>query len=87
MFFSVTLLGFIMPTGSQLSLMFQHKLAGTASALLGSLQFGFGAIITTVTGIYASSGSIGLISIMLICGFISALMCLFLFPKTLTNYH
>jgi len=87
MFFSVTLLGFIMPTGSQLSLMFQHKLAGTASALLGSLQFGFGAIITTVTGIYASSGSIGLISIMLICAFISALMCLFLFPKTLTNYH
>ena len=87
-FISVTLLGFIMPTGSQLSLMFQHKLAGTASALLGALQFGFGAIATTLTGIYASSGGLGLISIMFICAFISAVMCLILFPKQLIpSYH
>ena len=87
-FISVTLLGFIMPTGSQLSLMFQHKLAGTASALLGALQFGFGAIATTLTGIYASSGSLGLISIMFSCAFISAIMCLILFPKQLIpSYH
>lgn len=87
-FISVTLLGFIMPTGSQLSLMFQHKLAGTASALLGALQFGFGAIATTLTGIYASSGGLGLISIMFICALISAVMCLILFPKQLIpSYH
>ena len=82
-FIAVALLGFIMPTGSQLSLMFQHKLAGTASALLGALQFGFGAIITTITGLYASSDSIGLMSIMFICALISALMCIVLFPKQL----
>lgn len=83
MFFAVSLLGFIMPTGSQLALMYQHKLVGTASALLGSMQFCFGAIITAVTGAFVSSGSIGLISIITICAFISALMCLILFPKKL----
>ena len=87
MFISVALLGFIMPTGSQLSLMHQHKLVGTASALLGALQFGFGAIITTVTGYYAASGSFGLISIMFVCALVSALMCIFLFPKKLTEQH
>ncbi|WP_252150006.1 hypothetical protein [Acinetobacter cumulans] len=35
-----------MPTGTQLALTFQHQNAGTASALLGALQFGFGAVIT-----------------------------------------
>lgn len=83
MFIAVALLGFIMPTGSQLSLMYQHKLAGTASALLGSMQFCFGAIITAVTGSFVSSGSIGLISIMTICALVSALMCLLIFPKKL----
>jgi len=37
LFIVVALLGFIMPIGIQLALIFQHKNAGTASALLGSL--------------------------------------------------
>ncbi|MCW8039337.1 MULTISPECIES: hypothetical protein [Acinetobacter] len=37
LFIAVALLGFIMPTGTQLALMFQHKNTGAASALLGSL--------------------------------------------------
>ncbi|WP_216938533.1 MFS transporter, partial [Acinetobacter sp. BY484] len=85
LFMAVTLLGFIMPTGSQLALMHQHTLVGTASALLGSLQFGFGALATTLTGIYASSGSISLISIIFICALVSGLMCLILFPKKLLS--
>ena len=80
-FIAVTLLGFIMPTGSQLALMHQHKLAGTASALLGSMQFFFGAIITAITGAFVAYGSFGLIGIMSACALISAIMCLFLFPK------
>lgn len=86
-FIAVALLGFIMPTGSQLALMHQHKLAGTASALLGALQFGFGALITTLTGHYASAGALGLISIMFICALISALLCIFTFPKNFNKQY
>lgn len=83
LFIAVALLGFIMPTGSQLALMLQHKNAGTASALLGALQFGFGAIITTLTGTFSSFGGLGLVIIMFACAFISALLCLITFPKHL----
>lgn len=84
-FIIVSLLGFIMPTGSQLALMHQHEHIGTASALLGALQFGFGAMITTVTGAYANYGSLGLISIIFVCAAMSALLCLFAFPKISSN--
>ncbi|WP_257224778.1 multidrug effflux MFS transporter [Acinetobacter sp. YH12096] len=83
LFIAVALLGFIMPTGSHLSLMFQHKNAGTASALLGALQFGFGAIITTLTGKFSNFGSLGLVTIMFACALISAQLCLISFPKHL----
>ena len=83
LFIAVALLGFIMPTGSQLALMFQHKNAGTASALLGALQFGFGAIITTLTGKFSNFGSLGLVTIMFACALISAQLCLISFPKHL----
>ena len=83
LFIAVALLGFIMPTGSQLALMFQHKNAGTASALLGALQFGFGAIITSLTGTFSSFGGLGLVTIMFACALISALLCLITFPKQL----
>lgn len=85
LFIVVTLLGFIMPTGSQLALMFQHKNAGTASALLGSMQFCFGALITTVTGLFAAQGGFALVSIIFVCAFISTLLCWILFPKQLGN--
>lgn len=81
LFIVVALLGFIMPTGSQLALMNQHEHAGTASALLGAMQFGFGAIITTITGACAIYGGFGLITIMFICATISTVLCVFAFPK------
>lgn len=83
LFIAVALLGFIMPTGSQLALMHQGRNAGTASALLGSMQFGFGAIITTLTGIFAAYAGLGLITIIFICAALSALLCWFIFPKKL----
>ncbi|ANF83121.1 Bcr/CflA family drug resistance efflux transporter [Acinetobacter sp. NCu2D-2] len=83
LFIAVALLGFIMPTGSQLALMHQGRNAGTASALLGSMQFGFGAIITTITGLFAAYAGLGLISIIFVCAALSAAMCLILFPKKL----
>ena len=86
-FIVVALLGFIMPTGSQLALMHQHQHAGTASALLGSMQFGFGAIITTITGACAVYGGFGLISIIFICAMLSTLLCLLVFPKETLEEH
>lgn len=83
LFIAVALLGFIMPTGTQLALMFQHKNTGTASALLGSLQFGFGAIVTAITGASSSAGGFGLVSIIAVCALIAALACLILLPKQL----
>lgn len=83
LFVVVSLLGFIMPTGSQLALMRQHEHTGTASALLGSMQFGAGAIISAITGALAIWGSFGLVMIMFICALISALMCHVLFEKNI----
>lgn len=88
LFIAIALLGFIMPTGTQLALMFQHKNAGTASALLGALQFGFGAIVTAVTGAYSFAGGFGLVSIMATCALIATLACLLFMPKqfAMTNH-
>lgn len=84
-FFAIALLGFIMPTGSQLTLMLQHQNSGTASALLGALQFGFGAFIILLTGIFSQHGSFGLVSIMFACALISTVLCLVFFPKQLAT--
>lgn len=81
LFLAVTLLGLLMPTGSQLALQQQGPVAGTASALLGSLQFGFGALVTVVSGALAHYGGIGLVSVMATCAGVSALMCLLLLPR------
>ena len=81
LFVTISLLGFLMPTGSQLALMHQRKLAGTASALMGSMQFGAGAIITGVSGALVAWGSVGLVLIMLACAGVSALICVVAFPR------
>lgn len=81
LFLTVTLLGLIMPTGSQLALIQQREHSGTASALLGSLQFGAGAVVAGVSGALAHFGAMGLIHVMLSCAAVSALICLTTFPR------
>jgi len=83
LFIAVTSLGFLMPTGSQLALLRQGQFAGTASALMGSMQFGAGALIAGVSGALAYMGGIGLTLIMLACAATSMLICLAFFPKRL----
>ncbi len=83
LFVTVSLLGFIMPTGSQLALMHQGQYAGTASALMGAMQFGAGAIVTGVSGAMASMGSLGLVAVMLVCALASTLICWIAFPRRL----
>ena len=83
MFIAVTVLGFIMPTGTQLSLMQQGRHSGTASALLGAMQFGFGAIVSALTGTFAMHGAVGLITIMCSCALIAILLTFIVLPKKL----
>ena len=83
LFIIVSLLGFIMPTGSQLALMRQHENTGTASALLGAMQFGSGAIISAITGSLALYGAIGLVIVIFMCALISVGLCYTLFEKEL----
>ena len=83
LFVAIALMGFIMPTGSQLALLQQGKYAGTASALLGSMQFAAGAIVTAISGALVYLGSVGLVTIMLVCAAASTLICVLLFPRTI----
>lgn len=81
LFVAVMSLGFLMPTGSQLALAQQGNQAGTASALMGSMQFGFGAVISGVSGAMAHFGGLGLTAIMGVCALVSMLICFTWFPK------
>lgn len=81
LFLAVALLGLLMPTGSQLALMQQGQHAGTASALMGSMQFGAGAVISGVAGALAYLGGLGLVAIMAVCASVSMLLCWTVFPR------
>lgn len=81
LFLSVAMLGLIMPTGSQLAMAQQGPVAGTASALMGSLQFGAGAIISAMAGVLVASNAIALVQIMALCATVSAVMAWTLFPS------
>jgi DHA1 family bicyclomycin/chloramphenicol resistance-like MFS transporter len=83
LFLTVTLLGVIMPTGSELSLMQQGRHAGTASALMGAMQFGAGALISLVTGALTAYGDLALVAVMLGCALLGGLVCLLFFPRQL----
>lgn len=83
LFVAVMSLGFLMPTGSQLALLRQGQYAGTASALMGSMQFGAGALISGISGALAYMGGTGLTLIMLVCATIAMVICLAFFPKRL----
>lgn len=85
LFVTVSLLGFIMPTGSQLALMRQGEYAGTASALMGSLQFGAGAIVTGICGALAYLGGAGLVMVMLICAAQATLICQTGLPRKIST--
>lgn len=81
LFVTIALLGSIMPTGSQLALIQQGEYAGTASALMGSLQFGAGALVTAVSGALAYLGGVGLVLVMLVCAATAALLCITCLPR------
>lgn len=85
LFIVVTLLGFIMPTGTQLGLMHQRQLSGTASALMGSMQFAFGAAVSAISGALAVFGSNGLVAVMLCCAAIATLLAYVSCPRAVPS--
>jgi len=81
LFVAVALLGLIMPSGSQLALSEQGPVAGTASALMGAMQFGAGALVSALTALLIASSSAGLVQVMALCASVSALMAWTLLPR------
>lgn len=64
----VTSLSFISPNTSALALQHQAHRAGTASALLGSMQFGMGAIAGLAMSLWHRADALPLLSVIAACG-------------------
>ncbi len=61
-------IGISNPNGSALALEPFSKNAGSASALLGALQLGTGALVSTLVGIFGTTGSLPVITILCLTG-------------------
>lgn len=68
--------GFIMPNGSALSLVPFTRTAGSASALMGALQLGLGAIASSLVSLFFATTSLPLAIVMLVCAVGGYLMLL-----------
>lgn len=63
--------GFAFPNTSALSLSPFEKTAGTASALMGALQLGIGALITALVSTLSNNTPVPMTGIMFLCAFVS----------------
>ncbi|MCP9234958.1 Bcr/CflA family efflux MFS transporter [Lewinella sp. JB7] len=64
-------LGFIFPNASALSLDTMRRSAGSASALMGSLQMAVGAVASALVGILQGGSALTMVGMMATCGFIA----------------
>lgn len=69
--------GFAFPNTSALSLAPFEKSAGTASALMGALQLGIGALTTALVSTLSNETPIPMVGIMFLCGTISLMILYF----------
>ncbi|PTQ90739.1 multidrug effflux MFS transporter [Agitococcus lubricus] len=68
-FFSyIVSLGFISPNAGAAAMAHQGHQAGTASALMGVLQFGLASTIGVLLGLFHSDSALPLLSILMVCG-------------------
>src|SRR3546814_10575570 len=75
--------GFVFPNTSALALNPFSKSAGSASALLGTIQLSIGAIASVLVSIAHNRTNIPMVSIMAACAIVSYLILLFI-PKNKT---
>lgn len=69
--------GFNFPNSAALSMAPFEKEAGSASALLGSIQMGFGALAAAAVGMLNASSALPMTGVMACCGLIALLILLF----------
>lgn len=74
LFVCVAALSFIGPNTGALALKHQAHRAGTASALLGSMQFGMGAVMGLAMSLWHRPDALPLLSVMAACGVAALLM-------------
>lgn len=77
-FIIVMTLPIIMPCCVMICMSAWGQIAGTASAMMGTLQFGAGALVTALVGIFANGTSVPMFLGMVLCS-VSALTCIILF--------
>jgi len=67
LFLYITLLGLVLPLGTVLGLAHFPQLAGTASALMGTLQFGLGGVAGVVLGLWHDGSGVPMAVVILGC--------------------
>ena len=84
-FVYIASLGFISPNASAIAMADQGHRAGTASALMGVLQFGMATIIGAVLGLWHTNNALPVLTLMTICGVGGGLWYMLVIPKTANN--
>lgn len=68
LFIYIASLGLISPNGAALAMQNQMKIAGSASALMGALQFGLASVVGLIMSVISSHSPTPLIMVMSVCG-------------------
>lgn len=74
LFVYVSMIGLTFPNGSAIALADHGKIAGIASALLGTNQFGLAVVSTMVLGAIPSTSAIPMAIVILVCGALATLL-------------
>jgi DHA1 family bicyclomycin/chloramphenicol resistance-like MFS transporter len=81
----ITALGFIMPLGSMLAMESVGPIAGTAAALMGAFQFGFGALSSAAMGAFSDGSAFPMAACIFVCALVATSLSVLAFPKNPTE--
>ncbi len=81
LFLYLSMLGMTFPNTVALSLAFQGRQAGSASALLGTMQFVFAAMAAGAVSFWSTSSALSMATVIAICGTLAISCYLLLAPK------
>ncbi len=81
-FFYLGSQGFVFPNTSAMALNPFTKLAGSASAMLGTIQLSIGALASASVSFFHNNTAVPMVTIMAVCSFLSFLFLVILAPKS-----
>jgi DHA1 family bicyclomycin/chloramphenicol resistance-like MFS transporter len=84
-FFYLGSQGFVFPNTSALALNPFAKLAGSASAMLGTIQLSIGALASASVSFFHNNTALPMVVIMALCSFLSFLFLMILAPRLSSN--